>query len=318
MKNHFEVCQNIDETLYKVNFEVDLFNENPHLQHQLSQVADHQLTTFYLLNTKKNQIEAKFSFFEYDGLVFSPLRASYGGFGLSTNIDIAVLQDFWEVIETHFKAKDIQAIHLTTFPACYQPVNAAILTHLFLSEGFEIQATRLNFHIYINENSFEEKLHLSEKRRLKKSEKAGFQFSEWENPNLNEVYRFIATSRSRKKFSLSLSFQAFEEILNAFPDRFKVFVVKDNQLVIALTVLVIVNSQIIYNFLPADAGEYLNFSPMVLLNKGLYDFAKNNSFQLLDLGVSVNDKGYPNYDLMRFKRNLGADLSLKLTFLKNI
>jgi len=55
----------------------------------------------------------------------------------------------------------------------------------------------------------------------------------------------------------------------------------------------------------------------VLLTKGLYAYCQENSFGMLDMGIST-DRGAANYGLIRFKQNLGAITSLKLSFEKQL
>ena len=99
-------------------------------------------------------------------------------------------------------------------------------------------------------------------------------------------------------------------LFHFFPKAFQIFTVRDKHKIVALTVTVRVNDRILYNFYPADAAEYHNYSPTVMLTEGLYNYCWEVGIGLLDLGSA------PNYGLIRFKKNLGAQASLKLSFEK--
>ncbi len=55
---------------------------------------------------------------------------------------------------------------------------------------------------------------------------------------------------------------------------------------------------------------------MVLLNSYLYEYAQSEGIVLIDLGVSLDHTGREKASLMRFKENLGAERSEKVTYEK--
>ncbi|MEM9981921.1 MAG: GNAT family N-acetyltransferase, partial [Bacteroidota bacterium] len=187
-----------------------------------------------------------------------------------------------------------------------------LLSHILWQKHYQVVTSELNQHWYLPHLL---SLHTSAQRRLRKCEQAGFQFSRWEQPDLSEVYQFVKAARERKKFPISLPQESFKMLFERFPLQHQVFTVRDKEKIIALTVTIAVNSKILYNFYPADRADYLNFSPMVMLMKGIKAYAIAQHYELLDLGVST-EKGTPNFGLLRFKQNLGSSLSLKLTYNK--
>jgi lipid II:glycine glycyltransferase (peptidoglycan interpeptide bridge formation enzyme) len=127
----------------------------------------------------------------------------------------------------------------------------------------------------------------------------------------------IVQNRERKGHHVSMSFADFRQLFTDFPGIYKIFAVRDRSRMVAVTVAVEINKHILYYFLPAHDEAYNTYSPMVLLIQCLYDYCRQAGFTLLDLGIST-DKGVPNYGLMRFKQNIGAVTSLKLSFVKNL
>ena len=55
---------------------------------------------------------------------------------------------------------------------------------------------------------------------------------------------------------------------------------------------------------------------MVLLNGYLYEYAQSAGIELIDLGVSLDHQGTEKASMMRFKENLGAEKSEKVTYEK--
>ena len=102
-----------------------------------------------------------------------------------------------------------------------------------------------------------------------------------------------------------------------YPGKYFAFVLRDRKKIIASSIGVKVNSKILYYFLPADDPEYKKFSPTVLLIKEMYKFCKESNYHLLDLGIATAG-GVANPGLIRFKENLGANSSLKLSFIKDL
>ncbi len=290
-----------------------LYNTVKHI----SQQTDNEGFTFYLLQLKTQAIVAKFNGYLLDNQLLSPARAPFGGLEFDSNLNLEALHWFWQQIEQFLQKKSVKSIQIKSYPAAYAPDNSAHLSHLFLQNGFQISQTDLNYHLNISLLGFENYLHPNEIRQLRKCQKANFNFELWQMPDLAYVYQFIAAARTRKGYPMSLDFAAFQDLFSRFPADFQVFTVKNQTEIIALTVTVRVNENILYNFYPADEAKYLIFSPLVLLHQGLYDYALANRYQMLDLGIATENT-QPNFGLIQFKRKLGSKVSLKLTFKKDL
>lgn len=292
-------------------FERYLFNEPVHLASQPGE----NVYTFYLVNHLHNRVEARFSLFLEELLGKSPSRAPFGAIECNPKLRFEYLSYFLTEIHRFAAQKGVRALRLTNYPFCYAPESAQMLTALLLENGYTICNTELNQHITIAEEAFEKHLHPSERRRLRKCVQAEFVFEEALQPDLAQVYAFVKECRLRRCFPISMDWVSFEKLFFDLKPFCKVFWVKDHDQITALTVVILVNGRIMYNFYPADHASYRNYSPVVMLTKGLFDYGQQNGFQLLDMGIST-DKGEPNYGLIRFKQNLGAETSLKLSFEK--
>ena len=302
--------QFLQEYSYKYSFEPFLFLQPQHLL--LQEGKD----VWILFAEKKQKIEATMSLFLENEIAYSPLRMSFGGVMCASNLSYADIEQFVDFVISFCRSKKIKFLKITAYPFSYAPDASAITTHIFLQKGFLVTRYELT-HFLDTEGDFESKLHHSARRRLKKCQKNKFHFELWNNPDLYFVYDFITKNRQRKNYPVSMSFESFQKTLSSFPENYLVFVLRNGTEIIALTVAVVINKHILYNFYPADKETYLQYSPVITLLEGVYHFAQKQGFRILDLGIS-SENSLPNYGLIRFKENLGSHSALKLSFEKQI
>lgn len=201
-------------------------------------------------------------------------------------------------------------------PGGYDEKKSVFLKEVYENQGFTVVSSFLNYHIPVDGTSFLQKIHPSERKRLRKCQRTGFVAEIWENPDPERVFCFLAESRKRQGYALSLDLAQLQKLLTELPDEVKVFVVKDGPEIASLTVAIRVSRRILYNFCPADNLDYRAFSPTVLLNCALYQYAQSEGVELIDLGVSLDQLGNEKTSLIRFKENLGGKPSVKVTYQK--
>ncbi|HSZ25343.1 MAG TPA: GNAT family N-acetyltransferase [Cytophagaceae bacterium] len=248
-----------------------------------------------------------------DNSWYSPLRAPFGGIEFSKETNVKELYEFIGSVVVQAKSDGIGSIIITAPPECYDIAKADLLDEAFVYSGFSVSVTELNYHLDANMGDFEDFIHDSEKRRLKKCLNAGFKCFIETNPDYRNIHALIADCRLRKGYPLSMNAMEFEKMFMDFPERYTLFVVKDKDTTIAAAVGVKVRSDILYNFLPGDHNDYTVYSPMVLLNKGMYEYCVENGYLLYDLGIATSG-GVRNEGLIRFKEHLGGKLSHKYRY----
>lgn len=306
----YEIVINPPE-IRQVDFRQYLFNQPYFLQKQLCK----QIDTFYLVHKNTQQAHATFILSIQDGRGFSPCRGPFGSVEMNPLLPIQDLDDFIEHINTFAAAQGISQLEIKSYPFCYSPEVSAVITNSLLRQQYHILYTDLNYHIPVTQTGLADKLHLSAKRRLQKCITAGFDFGEEQAPDLPLIYQLIVDSRQQKGYPVTMTFSDFRQLFEDFPGSYKIFSIRDKQRIVAATVAVKINQHILYYFLPAHDPVYNTYSPMVLLIQGLYNYCQSAGYSILDLGIST-DKGIPNHGLMRFKNNMGACVSLKLSFIK--
>ena len=268
------------------------------------------------LNQVTRQADARCAFFVEPGRASSPAAAPFGSVEFIPTLPDSVLGGFIDALIDEAQSTGAFVLRFVNYPHCYAPEQAHRLTKQLLQRGFYVVASNCNSYLPVTSATFEHSIDASEQRRLRKCQRAGFQFSHWGCPNVDEVTSFLFKTRQQQGYKLTLPPDQLKKLLCTFPEQFSVFVVEDGLTLAALTVTVRVREDILYNFLPASNPDYHTYSPMVLLTDGLFGYCQQQQIRLLDLGVSLDGNHQPKPSLLRFKRNLGALESPKLTFEK--
>ncbi len=262
-------------------------------------------TDFYLLKVMKaNELQASLYLFQHEGNFFSPLKATFGGMDYTSDAAAIYLLSqmrYWLDKQNYSSFKLVL------------PPDFLIKKELSYS-NFDHCMIDKNYHIPVSTQPFEHTLHKSALRRLKKCFKHNFSCSLWKNPDINFVYDFICKARKRKNYPMTMQRVEFKKMFETLPTHYLVFVVKQSEEIAALGVTVKLSKDVMYHFYPADAADFLDFSPSILLHKGIYEYCQEHGYSYLDLGIAT-DKGIDNHGLIRFKEKLGAILSQKKTYI---
>lgn len=266
------------------------------------------------LNQATGQADARCAFSIEPTRAVSPVAAPFGSVEFVQTLSDAVLNDVLDALVDEARATRAPLLRLVNYPHCYAPEQAHRLTEQLLRQGFRLAAANQTFFLPVTQETFENTIGASERRRLRKCRGAGFQVAHWDSPDLDAVTSFLVRTRRQRGYELTLPAERLRTLIQTFPNQFLVFVISDGPIIAALTVAVRVRDDILYNFLPASHPDYHAYSPMVLLTDGLFGYCQQRQIRLLDLGVSLDGNHQPKPSLMRFKRNLGALESPKLIF----
>jgi len=293
------------DTLLNQSF--TLFNRSDFL------VQNNEKYQFQLLKNEVILVQIAFSISE--NTAKSPFIGPYAGFEfLTTTINTEEFDWFIAQIKNYLSNKGIEKINIKQQPNFFQIPN---YNDLFIN----LHKTQVEYNQHINLTIFnEENLHQSKKRKLKKLISNHFYASKIENPTeaqLHNAYELIAKNRHRKGFYISLDENSFGKLFQnqAVYHLFAVFTV-DGKMV-ATSVAVLINTEIVYHFLPADDDEYLSESPSILLYTYIANYFKSLGFKIFDLGIS-SLKEIKNEGLITFKKQLGAENIDLITFEINL
>jgi hypothetical protein len=304
------VCENFEQ-IPTLAFRTQgfLFNRAEQLRTQSSDF----ILFFYWKNLQQNTIDASFHVFIKNQQGFSPIQSSFGGLEFYEEIPQNELENFLKKCIELLENQGIQSLRIIQFPDSFS-TKTQMLNDVLVAVGFQEIVQELNQQIFVSDSLLDTKLHVSARRRLTKCLQEGYVFGESSLENLPEFYELLVASRQRKNTPISLSFEQVKFYLEAYPEYFKFFTVKDKTTIIAACIGVIVSAEILYYFLPTDHPEYLQKSPAIMLVDGLYQYCQKQNFTILDLGISTS-QGIRNEGLIRFKKNLGAEDCLKRIYL---
>lgn len=253
----------------------------------------------------------------HDSIARSPLRSPYGSILFSDKVPEDELISFIQYVEDELKAIGVEKIHLKNPPEVYHQEKGKRLHGVLLNTGYSVEKEEISALIPLSANLFEDGLHPSEKKRLRKCREAGFVFQQVSLDHLEEVYSFLLACRQKKNYSLSMSWDEIKILAETFPDRIMLMVVSDYERMVAASISLRVTNQVMYDFYHDHNAVYDQYSPVVLLLEGLYSVCQQRELNWLDLGTS-QDGELINESLLTFKRRLGAIPSRKLTFVKNL
>lgn len=294
-----------------LNIDLGIFHDPDHLKLQ----AASGWHSFYIKHNEKT--EGVIHFHLEKGEAASPYRSSFGSYLFSDTVTEAVLSEFVTFCENQLATKKAKSIVIKNQPEVYSTKKNSILQNVLNKLGYSIQNEETSAVISISSKEFESSLHKSEKKKLRKCRESALTFEIMPLEQLQKIYIFLEACREEKGYALSMSFGEMKKLALAFPERIILTAVIDKNQIVAANISIRVYEHVLYNFYHDHASEYDPFSPVVLLNEGLYQLCQKENIQLLDLGTS-NIDGELNESLLNFKLNLGAQTSRKLTFTKKL
>jgi len=268
---------------------------------------------YYWVDKTSNFAHAHIAFSLEESEAYSPLKAPFGGVEYSEELEVGQLCTFLIFVEKALALKGLKYLNITQPPENY--LEQSKLYEVLKDLNYKTKSKRVYHGIVIDKENLVSKMSTMEQRRLKKCEKAQFRFESLSMDKLSEVYHAIDSWRNKAEKPLSMPWEELRNSRKSNSQMYLPYAVFDNSKMIAATIAIQVNSKVLYHFYPAHDPDYNNFSPMVMLVKGLYDWCKLNEFELLDLGTSyVNNK--MNQSLIRFKKHIGGEESKALIFRK--
>ncbi|WP_234735029.1 GNAT family N-acetyltransferase [Tellurirhabdus bombi] len=281
-------------------------------RHFLNQ-PDCPLHYFAAVNQHTGLAELHGILYERNGWAISPSAASFGGIEFRDNLPTKVLTDFIQAMISFCRANSLKGIRLLSYPFCYVPKNAQLLHEALLASGYCVSYDDLNYHLPVTSQPLLKSLSSFKRNTLRKSKRAGFHGAIWQQPDIHQLFEFIRQARERRGIPLTISEEKLGSLIQDFPDVCHVFAVWQQDRLAATSVGIRVAPGILYHFMGADHGDFLAYSPTVLLVETLYNYCQENNITLLDLGTA-SSYGVRNEGLAFFKRLLGGLESPKYAY----
>jgi hypothetical protein len=298
---------------YEPHLDYALFNQQKFLQLQ----SANGWLTFYILDKKHSHVSCFIHFYIEDKIAKSQLRSPFGSFELSKELSAPIFFDFVKFIEVRLRALNIKKVIIKNPPDLYRPNENVIIQTALLNNGFFIDSAEISSVIQASDHSYEELLHIRKRRKLRQAQNQKLRFEILNHERLAEVYKFIESCRDDKKFKLSISLEHLTKTAACFEEEYILFGVIHNDKLVAASVTVKVSKSILYHFISDYLREVDGARPGLVLMQGIYNYCQMENIPILDLGTSTED-GKPNFNLLSYKKELGAIPTAKLTFAKEL
>ena len=238
----------------------------------------------------------------------SPFCASFGGIhlgGVSEDSSIELVKK----LSDYFSRSEQKNVKITLHPS---HLNSAqfVNEQIYIQNSWKILYENINHFVDLGKWS-EDNMSKGNRKKLRQSRESSLIFSEASTSDWKDAYEVVKMNRESLGSRVSMSEIELFTLLTKHSDTYKCFVLKDEMNQIAATAFVVeTSSENIYVYLWADAPEYRNLSPIVLLMTELASTFRGR-YNFLDLGTSALN-GEVLEGLSRFKDNLGASSSHKL------
>ena len=187
----------------------------------------------------------------------------------------------------------------------------------FLTRRYSVTRHEIGAIVPVSPKPFSEMIHGRKKRKLNQSRNQGLLFGQMGHSLLPEVYGFIATCRKPKNFNLSITLNDFRQFVDRYSSEYLIFSVFHHKRMVAASVTIRIYQHVLYHFISDHVRDVGPVRPALVLMEGIYDYCQRENIQLLDLGTSTVN-GQPNFKLLKFKCELGAQLTHKFTFSRKI
>ena len=210
--------------------------------------------------------------------------------------------------------KNSSEIDIKLQPFSHDISLCSICLNILLRLNFSVISYDLNYSLRVDNDLFLSKVSYGNRKKIKQCLRGGFYVSKLDINKYDEAYKVIESNRKSKGYPMTMDLSAFLEMSRTFPDRIHCFAVfnPSDLSIIAASICISINSDILYVFYWGDVLSNLSYSPITFLASKIYDFAKENSYSTLDIGTSSINSN-PNYGLINFKKNMGFEESMKLT-----
>src|SRR5262249_10337721 len=146
----------------------------------------------------------------------------------------------------------------------------------------------LAYLLRIDEAPLWDKLKLSRRQRIHRCQRQGITVGQVGPNRQKEVYDVIVENRNTRHFPVTMTYEAIQEMVHAFPDRLLFSGVLDGTAMISSSICVKVNSSSLYFFYWGARPGYKPLSPVLLLANFFYESPRGARLNLIVLGTATH------------------------------
>jgi lipid II:glycine glycyltransferase (peptidoglycan interpeptide bridge formation enzyme) len=297
---------------FHFDYEASLFNLPEHLALQ----SREGWISFYVLQDNKKLVLAGIHFHIADRVASSPYRSPFGSVEASQKIEPITLFKFLEFVNLSLIEKGLSRIIIKTPPVIYNNEIQTLVHTFLLNLKYHISNAETGA-VLLADKSFEKLSQHWEKRKVRHAKAKELTLRHHSGEDLKLLYDFILACREKKGYSTSMTYEDLHKVVTMFPERFLLTSIHHEEKLVAASVSIKVNHQVLYHFYSDHLRPINDVNPTLFLIKELYEYAVQNNIAMVDLGTSSSN-GLPNFGLLDFKLRVGATLTSKFTFEKRL
>jgi hypothetical protein len=253
---------------------------------------------------------------ESRGVFRSPRLGTFGSFDFKDPPCLELVEFFADEAERTLRDRGATQITIVSPPFAHVPELSHLVFLALHNRGYRATPHSLNQSVRLDDRPFASRVNNGRRRRLRRARELGLEARKLTSlSELSDAYELILENRRRKGYRLSMTWDSIREMREVFGDRVYGFGVFRESRPAAASITIRVSRDVVYVFYWGDVAEFADVSPIVLLAETIYEHARAEGARWMDLGTSTNE-GAPNYGLIRFKRILGCEASLKLAYSK--
>lgn len=255
-----------------------------------------------------------------EGIFTSPFSAPFGGFVyIHPDIRIQEIEEAVDCLVQWCNRKNIAQISITLPPYIYAESYISKLTNIFSRKDFLLKKYDLNYHFALSkfDENYVSNIWRNARKNLNRALSNQLLFSKCEDiDSKKEAYEVIKKNRDSRGFPLRLTWEQVEETTRIIEADF--FLVKDSfSENIAAAVIFRINETIAQVIYWGDIPEFAHLKTMNFLSYKVFEYYAKTGYSVLDIGPS-SENSIPNYGLCEFKEGIGCNISLKMSYWKDI
>ncbi len=248
------------------------------------------------------------------GVYKSPARGTFGGFEIFCR-EVDFIESFVGAVDEHIGAQQCAEAFIAERPLCYDEQAGTLVQNALVAHGYTVRYADIDHFIPIDPSPLIDKMEHNNQKRFRKCLRDGFAARRASPDEFRTVYDVIAENRRSKGYPISMTYRQIDEMVQVFPNDMHFFAAHRDGTIVAGSICLKVSQDVLYVFYWGDLPGHETYSPVTVLADTIYRFAQMNGFRILDLGTSTL-QGSPNEGLGRFKKNLGAKETPKITYSK--
>lgn len=246
----------------------------------------------------------------------SPVKGTFAGpicIGKVADSDYAYAIDLFE---QYLRSNGAVEICYSLPPMYFAPGLVSRSHYLLQSRGYINYRTDLNYHLTVSDQPFEKILSSSKRKGLKNSAMQELRIQQINDAEFDKLYSLLQLNRKALGADLSMSKGQLCELKSNFPNNiFMVGTYFENEL-ISGAFCIRLNRDVLYVFYWGHLPNSQIKNPILPMAKFIYEWSQQRKISFLDLGTSTVGK-QTNWNLMFFKKSLGATETIKCRFRKS-